>query len=139
MGTVTGAKKQDAKILFVDDEEDILFIIKGIFHNNDFTILTTTSARQGIDILEREENIRVVFSDYNMPFMDGITFLKDVRKRWPNTVRIMCSGDINSYAIMSAIKDGHIFKFISKPWDDSKLKETIFDAMKRHTHSFCTI
>ncbi len=129
-----GEKEKDVKVLFVDDDEGILIIIKEIFSNTNFDILTATSARQGLNILEHEENVPVVFSDYNMPSMDGVTFLQEVCKRWPCTVRIMCSGDINAEPITSAVNKGHIYKCISKPWNDSKLKEIVSDAVKRYTH-----
>lgn len=125
---------EEIKILFVDDEENVLRAVKRIFYSDDYIILTATSGREGLDILEREKNIPVVLSDYRMPFMNGIAFLKEVYARWPSTIRIVFSGHADATSISSAITEGLIYKVISKPWDDKELKLAISNAIESHLH-----
>ncbi|MBI5213256.1 MAG: histidine kinase, partial [Nitrospirae bacterium] len=58
---------------------------------------------------------------------------KDVYRSWPDTVRIVLSGYADTAAIVSAINEGHIYKFIPKPWNDDDLKVTISNAIERYS------
>jgi len=67
-----------------------------------------------------------------MPGMNGVDFLKEARKKWPDTVRIVLSGYADTAAIVSAINEGQIYKFVPKPWNDEELKVTISNAIERY-------
>jgi len=120
---------EEIRILFVDDEPNILSAMKRVFHYENYTILTALSGMEGLDILERE-HIHLVVSDYRMPSMNGVEFLAEVCKRWPHTVRIVLSGYADTSAIIGAINKGQIYKFIPKPWNDEELKVTIATSIK---------
>ena len=122
------------RILCVDDEENILTAIKRSFLENDYEILNATSGPEGLEILRRVTPIQVVVSDFRMPGMNGVDFLKEVCKYWPETVRIVISGHADTAAIISAINEGQIFKFIPKPWNDDHMKAAISDAMKQYCY-----
>lgn len=122
---------EEIKILCVDDEPNVLSALKRLFMDDDYTIVTASSGPEGISILEKE-HIQLVISDYRMPSMNGVEFLKEVYKRWPNTVRIVLSGYADASAIVGAINEGHIYKFIPKPWNDDELKVTISNAIERY-------
>jgi two-component system NtrC family sensor kinase len=74
----------------------------------------------------------VVISDYRMPVMNGVEFLKGVYDRWPETVRIVLSGYADASAIVAAINEGHIYRFIPKPWNDDELRVTIQNCLERY-------
>ena len=120
-------------ILCVDDEKNVLQSLKRIFLDDDYEILTATSGEEGLQILEKNGPCQIVISDYRMPAMDGVEFLKTVYQRWPETVRIVLSGYADAAAIVAAINDGHIYKFIPKPWNDDELRITIANALERYT------
>ncbi len=67
-----------------------------------------------------------------MPNMNGVEFLREVRTRWPDTVRIVLSGYADTASIVSAINEGEIYRFIPKPWNDDDLKVTIANAIERY-------
>lgn len=119
-------------ILCVDDEKNVLRSLERIFLDDDYEILTATSGEEGLGILESHGPCQVVISDYRMPAMDGVAFLRAVYERWPDTVRIVLSGYADAGAIVAAINDGHIYKFIPKPWNDDELRVTIGNALERH-------
>lgn len=122
---------EEIKILCVDDEQNILNVFKRVFLDNNYMILCATSGQDGLKMLEQED-VQIVISDYRMPVMNGIEFLKEVCKRWPQTVRIMLSGYADTAAVVSAINEGQIYKFIPKPWNDDELKVTISNAIERY-------
>jgi len=123
---------EGVRILCVDDEENVLRALKRLFLEDDYEIITATSGAEGLEILEGSEPIHVVVSDYKMPEMDGIEFLKQVRERWSDTVRIVLSGYADTASVVDAVNDGHIYKFIPKPWNDYELKVTIANAVERY-------
>ncbi|MBI5633791.1 MAG: response regulator [Nitrospirae bacterium] len=123
--------EEEIKILCVDDEPNVLNALRRLFLDDAYTILTASSGQEGIDILAKEP-VQLVISDYRMPSMNGVEFLKEVYIRWPNTVRIVLSGYADASAIVGAINEGHIYKFIPKPWNDDELKVTISNSLERY-------
>lgn len=119
-------------ILCVDDEKNVLRALERIFLDDDYEILTATSGQEGLSILENHGPCQIVISDYRMPVMDGVEFLREVYQRWPDTVRIVLSGYADAASIVAAINDGHIYKFIPKPWNDDELRVTIDNALERY-------
>lgn len=126
---------EEIKILCVDDEPNVLSALKRLFMDEDYIILTASSGQEGLEILKKENTVQVVISDYRMPAMNGVEFLREVRNQWPETVRIVLSGYADTAAIVSAINEGQIYKFIPKPWNDYELKVTISNALERYTLS----
>jgi len=121
----------EIKILCVDDEPNVLNALKRLFLDEPYTILTAASGQEGLEIIEKE-NVQIIISDYRMPGMNGVDFLKEARKKWPDTVRIVLSGYADTAAIVSAINEGQIYKFVPKPWNDEELKVTISNAIERY-------
>lgn len=119
------------KILCVDDEPNVLSAVKRIFLDDEYIIYTALTGEEGFELLEREE-VQIVISDYRMPGIDGIAFLKRVYRRWPDTIRIVLSGYADISIIVAAINEGHIYKFIPKPWNDDELKLTISHAVEKY-------
>ncbi len=116
------------RLLFVDDEELILRSVERMFRDAGYTILTAKSGQEGLSILEAGPPVHVVVSDYRMPGMSGVEFLQAVARRWPETVRIVLSGYADTPAVIGAINEGGIYKFISKPWKDDELRLAVANA-----------
>lgn len=117
-------------LLFVDDEPSILSALRRLFRPHGYRIFVAESGAAGLAILEQEA-IDLVISDMRMPEMDGASFLKQVRARWPKVMRILLTGyaDINS--TVSAINEGEIYRYIAKPWDDNEILSTVREATER--------
>ena len=114
-------------LLLVDDEPLILLALKRLFEDDNYEILTSTSGAEALEIL-KETQARVIISDQRMPHMTGTEFLTQVKKLYPDTVRIILSGYSEFDSLKSAINDGAIYKYIAKPWDEDLLRETIAEA-----------
>ena len=120
------------QILCVDDEPNVLKALQRLFMDEDYEILSANSGAEGLTILEQNPAVRLVISDYRMPGMNGVDFLKDVCDRRPETVRIVLSGYADTAAVVSAINEGQIYKFIPKPWDDDELLVNIRNALEKY-------
>ena len=124
--------EEPVKILCVDDERNVLRALERIFLDDDYEIVIANSGDEGLQAMEESGPFQVVISDYRMPVMNGVEFLKAVYERWPETVRIVLSGYADASAIVAAINEGHIYKFIPKPWNDDELRVTIQNCLERY-------
>jgi diguanylate cyclase (GGDEF)-like protein len=122
----------DQALLFVDDEPNILQSLRRIFEDERYIIYTATSGKDALEILVKIP-IQVIVSDQRMPNMNGAEFLTQVKKLYPNTVRIILSGFSDFNALRDAINNGAIYKFINKPWDINALKALVRDAFQQIT------
>ncbi|MEQ8172899.1 MAG: response regulator [Candidatus Eremiobacterota bacterium] len=122
--------KETVKILFVDDEKNVLKSIERLFMDDDYEILTANSGEEGLSVIESEYPVHLVISDYKMPGMNGVEFLRNVFCKWPDTVRIVFSGYADTASVVEAINEGQIYKFIPKPWNDDDLKITISNTIE---------
>ena len=118
-----------AKLLFVDDEANILSSLKRLFRPLGYQIFTAESGAQGLEIMEREK-VDLVVSDMRMPEMNGAQFLEKVRERWPDAVRILLTGYAEIGATIDAINKGQIYRYVSKPWDDNDITLTVRQALQ---------
>lgn len=108
------------RLLLVDDEENILSALKRLLRTEGYEILTATTGEAGLEILAKHE-VDVIVSDQRMPGMTGTEFLRRAKELHPDTVRMVLSGYAELEAITSAINDGAIYKFLSKPWEAEQL------------------
>ena len=121
---------EPTRILCVDDEQNVLRSLTRLFLDDPYEILTAPSGAEGLLILNQCGTVPVVISDYRMPGMNGVEFLSEVRKRWPETVRIVLSGYADTGAIVSAINEGQIYRFVAKPWNEDELRVNVANALE---------
>ena len=122
------AEKNNATVLFVDDETNILSSLKRLFRPCGYRILTAESGAQALEIMQHE-SVDIVVSDMRMPEMNGAQFLEQVNARWPDTIRILLTGHAEIGATIDAINKGHIYRYISKPWEDNDIVLSIKQAL----------
>lgn len=114
------------KVLFVDDEPNVLAALKRVFFKM-FNISTAVSGEDALGILKNRGPFAVVVSDMNMPKMDGIEFFKQVKKLYPETVRVMLTGRADMDIAIDAVNKGNVFRFVTKPCSN-KTMEWILEA-----------
>jgi FixJ family two-component response regulator len=120
-----------SRILVVDDEEAILETMTFTFED-DYEVFTSQSAVKGLEVLDERSPIAVVISDQRMPEMTGVEFLARVFQRHPTTVRIMLTGFADMDATIRAINDGHVYAYVTKPWEPEQLKQIVRRAIDHH-------
>ncbi|MGZ3235957.1 MAG: HD domain-containing phosphohydrolase [Burkholderiaceae bacterium] len=123
---------QLGKILFVDDEPNILSSLRRLFRKQGYQVQTAESGVAGLKLLEAE-SFDVVISDMRMPEMDGAQFLEHVRALHPHTIRMLLTGYSDIQAIQDAINRGEIYRYITKPWDDNDMLLVVRHALERHS------
>ncbi len=114
-------------LLLVDDEPNIPRALRRSLRNEGYHFLIAGSADEAFDLL-RATPVDVVISDHRMPGVTGAEFLSEVSKHYPDTVRLMLSGQADIDAVIDAINEGNIYKFLTKPWDNERLRNTVRSA-----------
>jgi len=120
--------KKKFPILFVDDEEYNLVAFKATFRE-EYDIYTAQSGQEALDIIKARE-IGLIITDQRMPEMTGVELLERILPKYPDAVRIILTGYSDVEAIVSAINNGNVFRYITKPWDERELKMTIENALR---------
>jgi len=119
------------KVLCVDDDVNLLSGLRRQLRRK-FDLHTASSGREALEILDRQGPFAVVLSDYKMPGMDGITFLKEVRHHSPDTVTVMLTGQAELDVAVSALHEGGIYRFLNKPCPGQILENTIHDSLEQY-------
>lgn len=113
-------------VLVVDDEPRSLETLRRTLEET-FTVLTAGGAEEAFAQLEREF-VQIVLCDQRMPGMSGVELLKEVRHRWPDTVRIILSGYTDAEDIIAGINEAGIWQYLLKPWHPDQLTLTLKGA-----------
>ncbi|ORJ63366.1 secretion system protein E [Geothermobacter hydrogeniphilus] len=119
------------RLLFVDDEEPVLKSLQRIFLDENYQIVTAASAEQALELLA-SQSFQLIISDHRMPGMSGADLLKEVKRQWPEIIRIMLTGHADVQSIMGAVNEGAVYKFITKPWNDEDLRLTVSLALQQY-------
>jgi response regulator RpfG family c-di-GMP phosphodiesterase len=118
------------KVLYVDDEPINLELLQLTFMN-ELDVKVATSAKQGLGLLESYPDIHVVISDLKMPVMNGLDFIKEVKKRDRSKVCMLLTGFLESEIMLEGFNKELIFRYLMKPWKRNELLETIMEAFRR--------
>lgn len=114
-------------LLIVDDEANILTSLTRLFRHDGYRLLRASSGQEALALLAENE-VGVILSDQRMPDMSGVDFLRKARDRWPDSVRIILSGYTELTSVTDSVNRAAIYKFLTKPWDDETLRETVRKA-----------
>lgn len=112
-------------ILFVDDDSNLLEGYKRQLRKR-FQMVTALGGREGLEIVDTRGPFAVIVSDMRMPEMDGVQFLAEIKKRHPDSVRMMLTGNADLQTAIEAVNEGNIFRFLTKPCSS----DTITKALK---------
>ena len=119
-------------LLYVDDEENNLMSFKASFRLK-YNVMIANSAAEGMKILENKP-VEIIITDQRMPNMTGIEFLEKVLEIYPDPMRILLTGYTDMTAVIDAVNKGKIYHYLSKPWSEELIDETIskaFDAYSK--------
>lgn len=122
------AEKQNYNILYVDDDEQNLFIFHRIL-DKFYNIITVNTSLEALDILENKQ-IHVLLADQRMPDLNGVQLLNRVMKQFPQIIRILVTGYSDIDVVIDAINKGSVYRYISKPWDNEDVIRTVQNAVE---------
>jgi len=118
-------------VLAVDDEEAVLKLLTHQLSNLSCVFIPTSSPAEAIHILQTRE-IAVLLCDLNMPNIDGNAVLTTAREQNPNIVPIVISGNTDHKAIIRAINEGGVWKYLVKPWMGEEVVSLVEEALNRY-------
>ncbi len=113
-------------LLVVDDEPDLVQSVSDLLRW-DYRVLGATRASEGLALMDRER-VHIVMSDQRMPEMTGVEMLRRVRASHPDAVRLLFTAYSDMDAVIDAINQGNVYRYISKPWEVEELKATLRQA-----------
>jgi len=118
------------KVLLVDDDENMLRVLAANLQSK-FSITTAHSASDGLERI-RQESFKVVVSDYEMPDMNGVEFLKEVKSVAPHTIRMMITGVTDVAVASDAVNSGEVSRYLTKPVETTDLIPIIYDCVTEY-------
>src|SRR5438105_5809279 len=117
-------------LLVVDDEPDLVHSVQDLLRF-DYRVLGATRAADGLKIMEREQ-VHVVMSDQRMPEMTGVEFLRRLRETHPDTVRLLFTAYADIKAVIDAINQGSVYRYINKPFEPQELHTVMRQAVEHY-------
>lgn len=128
-GNINPNKPSKHKILFVDDDSNIINALRKVFRLEPYDILFTTDPREAISIARREKP-SVVISDMQMPSLSGVDVFQAISETSPNTGKIILTGHADTDSAIDAINLGQVDRFMNKPWDEGELRRAVNDLIE---------
>jgi signal transduction histidine kinase len=116
--------------VIVDDEPDVLRSLFDLFRGT-YQVVTFERAKDALAALPGLDP-PVVMSDQKMPGISGVEFLRDVRLRAPEATRLLFTGYSDLKTVIDAINEGHIYRYITKPWDTDELTTVVRQAFEQN-------
>jgi len=113
-------------ILVVDDEPEILFSLRGLLRR-EFELHTAASGAEALEVLRRHP-VHAILSDQRMPQMTGVELLRQARGECPEAVRMIFTGYADIKSVVDAVNHGHIYRYLTKPWDPDDLVAVLHEA-----------
>jgi DNA-binding NtrC family response regulator len=119
---------QKTGILYVDDEEHNLVSFKASLRR-EFNVYTAISPEAAQEFLDKED-LKVVLSDQRMPKKTGVEFFTELKKTHPEPIRILLTGYADMQAVVDAINQGEVYRYLTKPWDTPNMVAAINQAIE---------
>ncbi|MBV5341719.1 MAG: response regulator [Deltaproteobacteria bacterium] len=119
-------------VLFVDDELGVLSSLRRLFAREPYLVSLVSSGKEALKLLATLEEVAVIISDQRMPEMGGTEFLTLSRELAPDAVRMLITGYSDFQATIDAMNSGGATRYISKPWDDNELLQSVRDAVEEY-------
>lgn len=121
-------EREARTLLIVDDEENVHKSLRRLLMRDGYHILTASGVNEAFDLLA-QNRVDVVLSDHRMPQMQGVDFLTHVRSMYPHTARIVLTAYQDEEVLSKALNEGEVFRFLTKPWDDEKIRQAVRAAL----------
>jgi response regulator RpfG family c-di-GMP phosphodiesterase len=124
------ASGKPVTVLLVDDEPLVLVALRRTLVPDGYRLVETTDPTRALDIVERED-VDIVISDVDMPNLTGVDLVAQIRQKRPSVVRLLLTGGATLASALTAINQGEVFRYLTKPWDPADLRKTVKEAVAR--------
>jgi signal transduction histidine kinase len=123
--------RERPSLLVVDDEPEVLRSVHDLLRL-DYRVLTRGSGAAALEVLRSTEEIHVIMSDQRMPGMSGVDLLREAKAIRPDATRLLFTAYADIRAVIDAINQGHVFRYLAKPWDPDELRVVVRQAVDQH-------
>ncbi len=123
------SKQEKVKVLYIDDEPNNLMGFKATFRM-DYNVIVAGSADEGMQLLGKHPDIHVILCDQRMPNKTGVQFFEEITTKHPAPVRMLLTGYTDIESVINAINRGHIFRYITKPWQETDIRSAIEEGYR---------
>ncbi len=118
------------QVLFVDDEKSVLTALQRALNEEPYEVLLANGANEALEILEKKD-INVLVTDLQMPGKSGFELLQKVKEEYPYIIRMILTGHMELNSVLRAINEGHVFRYILKPWkSNDEIKSIVRQAIE---------
>lgn len=117
-------------VLLVDDEPRVLEALRRTLRDPAYRVLTASDGREALSLMAAG-GVDVLISDIDMPGMSGIELIAEVRRRHPEVIRLLLTGDASLDSALDAINHGEVYRYLVKPWKGAELRQIVADAIAR--------
>ena len=121
-------QEQMEAVLYVDNDQARLNNFKTTYRKQ-LNVFTSTNAVEGLKMLKKHKEIKVIVSEQRLPDISGVEFFDKIRSLYPNKVRIIISNFSDIQEVLDAINKGQVYKYILKPWCSDKVLEAIQEGV----------
>jgi signal transduction histidine kinase len=118
-------------LLVVDDEPEVLRSIYDLLRM-DYRVITCSSGGRALEVLRSQGDIHVIMSDQRMPEMTGVELLQRAKAIRPETTRLLFTAYTEIRTVIDAINQGHVFRYLAKPWEPEELEAVVRQAVDHH-------
>jgi len=113
-------------LLVVDDEPDVCDSVEALLRRR-YKVLKARNADEGLKLMEAND-VHIIMTDQRMPKITGVELLSRIRGGYPQAIRMLFTGYADLDSVISAINQGHIFRFLKKPWQPADLEDAVNEA-----------
>ncbi|MGP0064832.1 MAG: ATP-binding protein [Isosphaeraceae bacterium] len=118
-------------LLVVDDEPEVLDSVYNLLRLK-YRVVTCTSGTRALELLRSDAELHVIMSDQRMPEMTGVELLRQAKEIRPETTRLLFTAYADIRTVIDAINQGHVFRYLAKPWDSEELEAVVYQAVEHH-------
>ena len=126
-----GPSRTRPTLLVVDDEAAVLHSVHDLLRV-DYRVIARGSGAEALEVLEGPGEVHVVMSDQRMPGMSGVEVLRHARRLKPDATRLLFTAHADIRAVVDAINQGHVFRYLAKPCDPEELEAVVRQAVEQH-------
>lgn len=118
-------------LLVVDDEPEVCDSVFHLLRRN-CNVLRATSAAEAVELMAQTE-VHIIMTDQRMPDVTGVEMLQTVKNKYPEAIRMLFTGYADIQSVIAAINQGHVYRYLSKPWQPEELEAAVADAAAEYT------
>jgi response regulator RpfG family c-di-GMP phosphodiesterase len=118
-------------LLVVDDEPEVCNSVSHLLYRN-YRVLRAHSAAEAVELLSQHA-VEIIMTDQRMPEITGVEMLQKIKSQYPEAIRILFTGYADLNSVIAAINQGHVYRYLSKPWQPEELEAVVADAAAEYT------